>query len=309
MKQQPSVVVILGPTAVGKTDLSLKLAWRLKGEIVSMDSRLIYRGMDIGTAKPTLDQRQQMIHQMIDIADPDEDWSMAKFCQAALHAIAGIHEQNLLPLLVGGTGQYITAILQGWVPPPKPSDATLRKELARFAQTHGKDALHKRLDEIDPETAKRIHKNNLRRVIRALEIYHVTGAPPSEQRKKEPPAFRSLSVGLSLPRDLLYARIDARIDEMIESGFLDEVQQLLDEGYSPDLPSMSAIGYKQIAMALTQEITLEEAVIEMRRLTRQFVRRQTNWFKHHDPEINWFDMREDVEESIYELIQDWLAKK
>ena len=150
MNQQPAVVVILGPTAVGKTDLSIKLASRLKGEIVSMDSRLIYRGMDIGTAKPSLDQRRQIVHHMIDIADPDEEWGLAKYCQFALDAIASIHEQNLLPLLVGGTGQYITAILQGWAPPPKPTDATLRDELTRFAQTHGNAALHKKLDEIDP---------------------------------------------------------------------------------------------------------------------------------------------------------------
>jgi len=310
LNQQPSVVVILGPTAVGKTDLSLDIASRLKGEIVSVDSRLIYRGMDSGTAKPTLEQRQQVQHHMIDIADPDEDWSLARFRQVALEVIRDVHRHGHLPLLVGGTGQYITAILEGWNPPPKPSDATFRKELESFAAKQGRAALHKRLEKVDPVTAKRIHENNLRRVIRALEIYHTTGIAPSELREKVPPAFRSLRVGLNLPRQILYERIDARIDEMIQSGFQAEVERLLEQGYAPELPSMSAIGYQQMARVISQESTIEEAVIEMRRLTRQFVRRQANWFKPDDPRIHWFDMRQErVEELISDLILDWLHKE
>jgi tRNA dimethylallyltransferase len=307
LKQQ-AVVVILGPTAVGKTDLSIRLASRLKGEIVSMDSRLIYRGMNIGTAKPTIEERQQVPHHMIDIADPDEAWSLAKFCQTALHVIEEIHHRDRLPLLVGGTGQYVTAMLEGWMPPPKPPDTSLRTELALFAESEGNEALHQRLAEVDPEAAERIHKNNLRRIIRALEIYHTTGSPASNLRKKSPPPFQSLRIGLRLPRELLYARIDTRIDEMIEAGLYEEVQKLLNEGYSPDLPSMSAIGYKQIAMAIRQAITLDEAVTEMRRLTRQFVRRQANWFKPQDPAINWFDLREEVEDPIVNYITDWLQE-
>lgn len=309
MKLQPAVVVILGPTAVGKTHLSLEIASRLKGEIVSVDSRLIYRGMDIGTAKPTLEQRQRVPHHMIDIADPDEDWSLARFRQVALEVIEAVHGLGHLPLMVGGTGQYITAILEGWNPPPKPSDATLRKELESYAAKQGRAALHKRLEKVDPVAAKRIHENNLRRVIRALEIYHTTGIPSSELRKKEPPAFRSLRVGLTLPREILYERIDTRIDEMIQAGFQAEVERLLEQGYAPELPSMSAIGYEQMARVISQEISLEDAVIEMRRLTRQFVRRQANWFKPDDPQIHWFDMRqEDVQDSIRDLILDWLRK-
>jgi tRNA dimethylallyltransferase len=309
LKLQPAVVVILGPTAVGKTHLSLEIASRLKGEIVSVDSRLIYRGMDIGTAKPTLEQRQRVPHHMIDIADPDEDWSLARFRQVALEVIEAVHGRGHLPLMVGGTGQYITAILEGWNPPPKPSDATLRKELESFAAKQGRAALHKRLEKVDPVAAKRIHENNLRRVIRALEIYHATGIPSSELRKKEPPAFRSLRVGLTLPREILYERIDTRIDEMIQAGFQAEVERLLEQGYAPELPSMSAIGYEQMARVISQEISLEDAVIEMRRLTRQFVRRQANWFKPDDPQIHWFDMRqEDVQDSIRDLILDWLRK-
>jgi tRNA dimethylallyltransferase len=264
--------------------------------------------MDIGTAKPTLKQRQVIDHHMIDIADPDDTWSLAKFCQVTTEVIEEIHKREHLPFLVGGTGQYITALLEGWMPPAKPPDTSLRSNLTLFAEQEGRAALHSRLEEVDPESAKRIHKNNMRRVIRALEIYHTTGSPASEIRKKTPPAFQSLRIGLSLPREMLYARIDARIDEMIEAGLYDEVKNLLESGYGLDLPSMTAIGYNQVARAVLQEITLDEAVIAMQRLTRQFVRRQANWFKPDDPEINWFDMREDVEEPIFELILSWLEE-
>jgi tRNA dimethylallyltransferase len=273
-----------------------------------MDSRLIYRGMDVGTDKPTHEQRRRIVHHMIDVADPDEAWSLVKFCQSVRSAIDEIHSRHRLPILVGGTGQYISAVLEGWDPPPKPKDNSLRIELRKFAEQEGSDALHRRLEEVDPDTASRIHKNNLRRVIRALEIYNTTGIPPSQLRKKSPPPFRSLRIGLTLPRDVLYKRIDKRIDLMIENGFLDEVQCLLDQGYDKDLPSMSAIGYKQMAMVSAREITLEEAVIEMRRLTRQFVRRQANWFKPDDALIHWFDMQEEAVDQICDLIEEWLGE-
>jgi tRNA dimethylallyltransferase len=308
LSKQPSVVAILGPTAVGKTDLSLRLAKRFNGEIVSMDSRLLYRGMDIGTDKPSLEQRKQVAHHLIDVASPDETWSLAKFRTAALRAMREIHERERLPFLVGGTGQYITAILEGWIPPKETSDSDYREELAKFAKEQGKDALHVKLQEVDPESAVRIHPSNLRRVIRALEIYHTTGEPPSKIRRKEPPPFRSLRIGLQLPRELLYARIDARIDEMIHSGLVNEVKGLIEDGYGPELPAMSAIGYKQIAEVINGEKTLEEAAAEMRRLTRQFVRRQANWFKPDDPKIHWFDLRQDVEDEIVLLIRQWLEE-
>jgi tRNA dimethylallyltransferase len=306
LSRQFCVVAILGPTAVGKTDLSIKLAKRLEGEIISMDSRLLYRGMDIGTDKPTLQQRNLVSHHLIDVAWPDENWSLARFQAIALRAIQEVHSRNRLPILVGGTGQYMTAILEGWLPPPKAADRAYREELAKFAEEHGKAALHQRLRDVDPESAERIHATNLRRVVRALEIYQLTGEPPSKIRRKEPPPFRSLRIGLQMPRDQLYARIDSRIDEMIHSGLLSEVQELLDAGYGPELPSMSAIGYKQIADALSGKVPLEEAIQEMRKLTRQFVRRQANWFKPSDPKIHWFDVRQDVEEDILLLIREWL---
>jgi len=274
-----------------------------------MDSRLLYRGMDIGTDKPTLEERNRVPHHLIDVAWPDENWSLARFQAAALQAIKEIHSRNRLPILVGGTGQYMTAILEGWIPPPKPADPAYREELAKFAEEYGKGALHQRLRDIDPESAERIHATNLRRVIRALEIHHIAGELPSKARRKEPPPFRSLRIGLQMSRGQLYTRIDSRIDEMIRSGLLSEVQKLLDAGYGPELPSMSAIGYKQIADALSGKVPLEEAIQEMRKLTRQFVRRQANWFKPRDPSIHWFDVREDVEEDIVHLIYAWLEER
>jgi tRNA dimethylallyltransferase len=293
---------------VGKTELSLKLAKKLNGEIVSMDSRLLYRGMDIGTDKPSVNQRRQVSHHLIDVAYPDENWNLAKFRSAALQVIDEIQKRGRLPLLVGGTGQYMKAILEGWIPPPKPTDLAYRKKLTKFAEDHGPESLHMKLREVDPNSAERIHAHNIRRVIRALEIYRITGEPPSKVRRKEPPPFRSLRIGLQLPRDMLYARIDARIDEMIHAGLLSEVKELLKAGYGSELPSMSAIGYKQMVDVIAGKMSLDEAIREMRRLTRQFVRRQANWFKPSDPKIHWFDMRGDVEEGIVHLIRAWLEE-
>lgn len=273
-----------------------------------MDSRLLYRGMDIGTAKPALEQQQAVPHHLIDVADPDETWSLAKFLAAALRIIEEIHDRNRLPFLVGGTGQYMTAILEGWIPPPQPADPGLRRELEAFVEREGKVALHAKLNQVDPISAEQISASNVRRVIRALEIYHTTGVPKSKIRKKAPPPFRSLRIGLHLPRKELYARIDERIDAMIEAGFKEEVQRLLDQGFMPDLPSMSAIGYKHMAEVILGHCSFEEAVKDMRRLTRQFVRRQANWFKPNDPEIHWFDVRENVEDEIIHLIQRWLEE-
>lgn len=306
IEKQPPVLVFLGPTAVGKTKWSLRIAEKLEGEIVSMDSRQIYRGMDVGTAKPTAEERKRIRHHLIDVADPDETWSLAEFRRAALEAIADIHLRSRLPFLVGGTGQYITGLLEGWVPPSRPANQAQRKELEAFAVQHGNEALHKRLAEVDPRSAARIASTNVRRVVRALEVFSSTGIPASQLRRKEPPPFRALKIGLYLPRQELYKHIDARINAMMEAGIVEEVRALLNQGFCPDLPAMSAIGYKQIALALLGKVSIEEAVQQMRRLTRQFVRRQANWFKRSDAEIHWFDVREEVEEPLLRLIRSWL---
>ena len=259
----------------------------MEGEIVSADSRLIYRGMDIGTAKPSSKQLDRVPHFMIDVAEPDESWSLAQFKQAADEAIATVQKRNRLPLLIGGTGQYVSAILEGWLPPPISPDDSLRNTFENYAAEDGPLALHAQLEAVDPQSARTIDPANVRRVARALEVYEVTGIPLSEQRRSNPPDYRILRLGLNLPRAELYARIDERIDQMLELGLVDEVQALLDRGIEPDHPPMSAIGYRQIGDYLSGRGTLEEAVAEMRRLTRQFVRRQANWFKPDDPNIEW----------------------
>ncbi len=302
------LVVILGPTAVGKTEISIRLAERLQGEIVSADSRLVYRGMDIGTDKPDLEARARVTHHLIDVTYPDEPWSLSAHQKAAQMAIQEIAGRDKLPFLVGGTGQYVTAILEGWEPPPRSEDDSLREELFQFAKDQGAKALHARLRATDPETAERIDYRNIRRVVRALEICQLTGSPASDIRRKHAPGYHDLRIGLDLPRSKLYARIDARIDAMLEEGLVEEVRSLLESGYSADLPAMSAIGYRQIVSHLQGEIGLEIAVRQMRRQTRQFVRRQANWFKLGDERIHWFEAKEGIEREIEALIRKWLAE-
>ena len=301
-----ALVAIIGPTAVGKTEASIAVAKALEAEIVSADSRLIYRGMDIGTAKPDPEQLALIPHYLIDIAEPEESWSLAKFKRAAAGAIADVQGRERLPLLVGGTGQYVTAILEGWLPPPKAPDNSIRATFESLAAEHGPLSLHARLEEVDPAMAQEIDPANVRRVARALEVYELTGTPLSEQRRASPPDYRILRLGLRLPRRVLYARIDERIDQMLERGLVDEVQALLDRGIELDHPPMSGIGYRQIGRVLRGERSLEEAVAEMRRLTRQFVRRQANWFKADDPRIEWNEVSERLTGRLIDRIRSWL---
>lgn len=306
MTEHPPLVSIVGPTAVGKTELSIEVANRLKGEIVSADSRLFYRGMDIGTAKPTNEQLSRVPHHLINVSDPDERWSLARFRRAAMEAIESIHQKSRLPIVVGGTGQYQKALLEGWRPPPRPPDDSIRKQYRSMAREHGPAELHERLKQVDPRRAEEIDPRNVRRVIRALEIYEFTGKPPSEFLARVPPPFRIQVVGLTLPRDHLYQRIDRRIERMFQAGFIQEVQSLLDQGYDPNLPAMSAIGYRQVIDYLQGKITLEEAKGEIKRLTRKFVRRQANWFKLEDPEIRWFQKAPGVAEEVVQFLKGWL---
>ena len=307
MTQEHPLVAIIGPTAVGKTEISICLAERLGGEIVSADSRLLYRGMDIGTDKPSKEVRSRIPHHLIDVTEPDQPWSLAIYRRKAMEVIDTIHQRGRLPMLVGGTGQYVTALLEGWIPPPRSGDPSLRQRLENYAEEFGSVALHQQLEQVDPTSAAKIDHRNIRRVVRALEIYHITGFPTSQQRSNQPPPYRSLRVGLTLPRAELYARIDARIDAMMDAGLFAEVEELLERGYDPDLPAMSAIGYRQITDHLRGSISLDEAVSQMRRATRQFVRRQSNWFKRDDPRIHWFDVRDDVLDKVASLIRDWLG--
>lgn len=292
------LVVIVGPTAVGKTEISIQLAERLGGEIVSADSRLFYRSMDLGTAKPTPEQRARVPHHLIDVADPDQTWSLAVFQRAATEAIADIHTRGKLPLLVGGTGQYVHAVTHGWAPPAVAPDPRLRAELEGMAKSLGNDWLHKRLAALDLAAAERIDPRNLRRTVRALEVIFTTGRKFSEQRGQGDSPYRLLTLGLTRPRPELYARIDARIEAMFAAGLLDEVRVLLAKGYSPELPAMTSIGYRECAAVLEGRMTLEQARVQMRRLTRIFVRRQANWFKLGDPQIHWFEAGQVKREAI-----------
>ena len=302
------LVVIVGPTAVGKTEISIQLARRLNGEIVSADSRLFYRGMDIGTAKPTLAERQAVPHHLIDVADPADTWSLAVFQQAAAAAIAGIHARGRLPLLVGGTGQYIHAVTHGWSPPEISPDEALRAELQARADRLGYQAVYAELQALDPVAAEQIDPRNLRRTIRALEVIRLTGRKFSEQRRQTESPYRLLTIGLIRPRPELYARVDARIEAMFAAGLLEEVQRLLASGCSPSLPTMSAIGYRECIQVLNGSMTVEQAKVEMRRLTRVFVRRQANWFKLDDPSIHWFEAGQPgVAAGIEDAVQVFLA--
>lgn len=295
----PLLIVVLGPTGVGKTEISIQLAERIDGEIVSADSRLFYRGMDIGTAKPSKADRNRVPHHMIDIADPDETWSLGRFKRVAIDIINDVHKRNKIPFLVGGTGQYIRAITEGWVIPKLKADMNLRNILMRWADQIGMDGLHAHLQVLDPKAASKIEPNNIRRTIRALEVIFHTGKRFSEISEREPVPYNIIQVGLTRPREELYQRIDERVDAMIHTGFVEEVQRLIDRGYESGLPSMSAIGYGQIVSYLEGNITLEEAVILIKRMTRQFVRRQANWFRKDDPNIFWFEINQGTIEEIY----------
>ncbi|MCJ7623928.1 MAG: tRNA (adenosine(37)-N6)-dimethylallyltransferase MiaA [Anaerolineaceae bacterium] len=283
------LIVIVGPTAVGKTEISIQLAESMHAEIVSADSRLFYRGMDIGTAKPTIDERKRVTHHLIDVVYPDDEWNLAIYKYEAHKVIKEIQSRNILPFLVGGSGQYIRAIVEGWVVPEQNPDFILREVLEKWADEIGAEELHSRLTVIDPEAAKKIEHRNKRRTIRALEVIFHSGVRFSAQRRREKVPFSILQIGLRRPREELYTRIDTRINQMISAGFLNEVQSLLANGLSPDLPALSAIGYREMIQFIRAEISMEEAVSQMKRLSRKFVRRQANWFKNNDPAIKWFD--------------------
>ncbi len=298
------VLVLVGPTAVGKTETSLLLARVLGGEIVSADSRQVYRGMDIGTAKVTPQERAAIPHHLIDIRNPDETISLGEYKRLAETAINRILARGRIPMLVGGTGQYVRAVIEGWQVPQVPPQPELRRSLEQLAQEQGKEAVFARLQELDPASAQTIDYRNLRRVIRALEVTLVTGRPFSELRVRRPPPWRILQIGLTRPRPLLYARADRRIEAMFQAGWVEEVQRLLMKGYTPALPSFSSLGYREVAAYLAGLYTLEEAKQHIRRATRAFIRRQYNWFRLTDPHIHWFDL----EETSSEIILAWVNK-
>ena len=300
------LIVIVGPTAVGKTEISLKLAEKFNGEIISADSRLFYRGMDIGTAKPTLTERDRIPHHLIDVSNPDQEWSLARYLPQAIKIILEVNRQDRLPFLVGGTGQYIQAIVEGWEIPAVQPDPRLRQVLNKWAAEVGVNGIRDRLEVVDPDAAQGIDGPNLRRMIRALEVIFTSGERFSTQKSKSGSLFNTLQIGLIRPRDELYSRIDQRIDQMMSSGLVNEVKTLLENGYSPNLSSMSAIGYKQIVSYLQDEITLEQAVRQIKSKTHKYVRQQANWFNENAPDIHWFSATTDPTDQIIQIIHQFL---
>lgn len=287
MTEKIPVIFIVGPTASGKTDAGIRLAKAINGEIISADSRYLYRGMDIGTAKPSLKERQGVPHWLIDAAEPDETWSLSLFRSAADEAIRDIHARGEKPIVVGGTGQYIRAILEGWTIPEGQPDHRLRDALEQWGQSIGAWELYKKLALIDPDAAENIQWQNMRRTVRALEVIFSTGKKFSEQRKTADSPYDALVIGMKRERAELYERIDKRVDMMIRDGLVKETEDLLARGYTEDLPSMSAIGYKEICDYLNKKVSLDEAAQLIKFRTHNYVRRQANWFKPNDPAIHW----------------------
>lgn len=290
--KQP-LLVLVGPTAVGKTALSLDIAETFGCEIVSGDSMQVYRGMDIGTAKADAAERARIRHHLIDIREPDEPYSVSDFQRDARAAIADIHGRGKLPFLVGGTGLYVEAVCYGYRFHEGGADEAFRARMHAFAREHGNEALHGRLARIDPDSARRLHPNDVRRIIRALEVYERTGETLSAQlaaQTRESP-YRLCVIGLTMARDKLYARIDERVDVMIRRGLVDEVRRLLSRGFDDGMTAMQGLGYKEIAAHLRGEMTLEEAVDLLKRDTRRFAKRQLSWFRRM-PDIHWVDVTE-----------------
>lgn len=301
---------------MGKTALSLHLAEALDGEIISADSRSFYRGMDIGTAKPTPEERGRVPHHLIDIADPDETVGLAEYQDLAYASIDDVLARDRLPLLVGGTGQYVQAVVEGWRIPRVAPHEQLRETLEDMADQKSPYALHDWLKRLDPPAADDIHPHNVRRVVRALEVCLVTGRPISEQQGKDPPPYDILQIGLTMDRDKLYERADRRLETMIEEGLLDEVRALLKEGYDWDLPSMSAVGYAEFetvfdGRSLGQPVegeALQTAIADIRSSLHRFIRHQYNWFSLDDPDIRWFDASQITHEEVEAVVRRWLAR-
>ncbi|MEA2526883.1 MAG: tRNA dimethylallyltransferase [Thermomicrobiales bacterium] len=276
----PKLVVVAGPTAVGKTRLGIELGLRFGGEVVNADSRYFYRGMDIGVAKPDQAERRDVPHHLIDILDPDDEMSLALYQELAMAAIADILSRGRVPLLVGGTPLYVNAVVEGWRIPRVPPDPEFRARLEAEAEQIGLPALASRLAEIDPAAAARSGAN-LRRVIRALEVYEATGVPMSAQEGKGPRPFEALELGLTMPREALYAAVDRRVDDQIARGLIDEVRALLDGGLRSDAPAMSALGYRQLVPYLRGEVSLADAVDRIKADTHRYVRHQETWLRRN----------------------------
>ena len=300
------LVAIVGPTGIGKSQLALRLARTFAGEIISADSRQVYRHMDIGTAKPTPQELSLVPHHLIDIINPDEDFSLAQYQRLACRAIDDIQQRNKLALLVGGSGLYVWSVLEGWGIPQIPPNPEFRHSLEEKVAEVGKDGLYQELIKVDPIAAQRIDRRNVRRVIRALEVYRGTESSTPRPQNKQAPPFNTLIIGLTADRAELYHRIDLRVDKMVKQGLVEEVRKLVNMGYDFSLPAMSGIGYKQIGMFLKGELTLAVAIQQIKFETHRFVRHQYTWFRLKDDRILWFDIQGKVDSEITTLLAKFI---
>lgn len=300
------LIVVLGPTAVGKTALSIALAKRFSTEVISGDSMLIYRNMDIGTAKPSIEEQDGVVHHLVDIIEPTESFDVTTFIEMARAKIREINERGQVPILAGGTGLYIKALLEGYQFNVTPQNEAFRQEMETVAREQGVEELHRRLAEVQPETAARLHPNDIRRVIRALEVATFGGETVSQEKEDETACLYDVAViGLTSERSLLYERINQRVDQMMADGLLDEVKGLLESGVPADAQSMKGIGYKELVAYLEGKCTLEEAVDEIKKGTRHFAKRQFTWYRKM-PYIDWYEVK--TKKDIIEIEKE-IAKK
>ncbi|MFC1961752.1 tRNA (adenosine(37)-N6)-dimethylallyltransferase MiaA [Chloroflexota bacterium] len=300
------LVAIVGPTGVGKSRLALFLAQKFSGEIVNADSRQVYRHMNIGTAKPGREELSRVPHHLIDIIDPDADFSLAQYKQLACRAIEDIQQRGKLPLLVGGSGLYLWTIIEGWQVPEVPPDPELRHYLEKKAATTGTAALYQELLQADPESAEKIDPRNIRRVIRALEVITKTRKPFSQLRLKSPPPYQTFIIGLTANRATLYHNINERVDKMLAQGFVAEVENLRQMRYDVKLPTLFSIGYRQIGAFLKGTLTLAGATGQIKTETHRLARHQYAWFRHRDTRINWFDITKDTDADIERALAGFL---
>jgi len=300
------LVAIIGPTGIGKSRLALHFANMFQSEIVNADSRQVYRFMDIGTAKPTPQELAFVPHHLIDILNPDADFSLAHYLRLARYAIEDIFKRGRLPFLVGGTGLYVKAILEGWQVPEVSPDRDFRYNREKSVLEGNIDVLYEELVATDPDAAAKIDRRNVRRVIRALEVHARAGKAFSQLGQKITPAFSQLIIGLTTDRAELYRMVDRRADDMFARGLVHEVQNLQKMGYPPGLPSLSGIGYRQVGQYLKGELRLEEALQKMKTETHRLIRHQYAWFRRDDKRIRWFDIKNQPEAEIETLVSEFL---
>ena len=304
------VPILVGPTAVGKTKVSVQLAERLDAEIISADSRQIYKYLDIGTAKPDPETLVRVPHHLIDTLELDEEYTAGRFASDARRCIEEIFARERTPLVVGGAGFYIKALLEGLFEAPA-RDEEVRDNLKQRVRKEGIEPLYVEFQEIDPEYAEQVHPNDIQKVLRALEIYQVTGEPPSDHHEKEQPALQYpwRMIGLRRDRQQLYERINRRVDQMISRGLVEEVQALLDRGYTGEENSLQTVGYQEILASLQGEIPLDEAVSEIKKHTRHYAKRQMTWFRNqHD--VQWFEVEQyDTSETLVDSIAAYLFEQ